>query len=207
MKWGVYILARVNWDTQWLKLDRRQYLWPVLEFVGATIIISLLHGLLVLNNALSSVIKLGLVFYLAVICYAAFIPLSLGNNSLQLPKLGMAKLKHPKFIRGNNGWMRKFVRSCGPISLKFDSFHEMDKIRSFNLMRFILQRAFFLVFKTKQDGLNLISLIIYSLFQSKWRHRWNALKFTRLLSKIQKSKLFFLVLYNICFNLVKYSIW
>lgn len=132
----------------------QMYVWPAMEFVGATGIIALLYTLLILDNVLSRVIKLVLVIDIVVICCATCIPLSVGNHALQLSKVIVIKLQRTKFVKQDNSkWIGKFIKSCAPITLKVGSFHKMDRVRTPNLMRFILQRTFFLVFKTKQAGL------------------------------------------------------
>lgn len=129
------------------------YLWPVVEFVSASGSITLLYTLLVLDSVLSGLIKIAIVSFIAAIFCSTFTPLFVGNHSLQLSKVVIAKLKHNQFlIQNDRACIRKFSKSCAPIALKVGGFHEMDKERTPNLMRFILQRTFFLVFKTKQDS-------------------------------------------------------
>ncbi len=45
-------------------------------------------------------------------------------------------------------WTRKFVRSCPNVVLHMGSFHNLDRSRAPGLMRFVLQRKFFLVKST-----------------------------------------------------------
>lgn len=46
-------------------------------------------------------------------------------------------------------WARKFLKSCPVIAISVGEFHKMDSERVPAFIRFISQRTFFLVLKTK----------------------------------------------------------
>ncbi len=66
-----------------------------------------------------------------------------------LPEVQSIKVltKFETFSMGS--WNRKFLRSCPPICLRVGPFHKLDRQRTPSFLRFILQRTFFLVMKTK----------------------------------------------------------
>lgn len=71
--------------------------------------------------------------------------LDLGSKSILFTKKLAQKSKH----WGGCKWFRKFFRSCPTIAIKVGEFHVMDRNRAPSFIRFILQRTFLLVLKTK----------------------------------------------------------
>lgn len=71
--------------------------------------------------------------------------LGLGSNTIIL------STKILSYTKSWNGCPEpcKFFQSCPKISIRVGEFHKMDSERAPAFIRFILQRTFFLVFKTK----------------------------------------------------------
>lgn len=123
----------------------QSYIWPVNQFYGGILLISLLYSLLVFQHQLpfSGVILIGLFFLsLTFICCST---LHMGNNLRTAATKILLNLKK----RSDSRWARKFLKSCPIIAIRVGEFHKMDRERVPSFIRFIMQRTFLLVLKTK----------------------------------------------------------
>ncbi len=126
------------------------YFWPTCEFIGSTLIIAMLYALLVFDKYINGLFKLGLIVTILTVVSVACVPLLIGSQCLSISRNIIFNLKNYKCYGNKADNLNKyFLKSCAPISLKIGYFHEMDRTRVPSLIRFILQRTFFLVFKTK----------------------------------------------------------
>lgn len=71
--------------------------------------------------------------------------LAMGSKSIIISR----KILHQIKRSTNCKWSRRFFKSCPEISLSVGEFHKMDRERAPAFIRFILQRTFFLVLRTK----------------------------------------------------------
>ncbi len=123
------------------------YILPSIQFIGSVIIIALLFSILIFGHYLPmwTTFLLSLTFVVAII--AVWFVLNMGSQPI---------LKSSKVLKKwrlynrecNCKWTRKFVRSCPNVVLRMGSFHTLDRSRAPSLMRFVLQRTFFLVKST-----------------------------------------------------------
>lgn len=121
------------------------YLWPVIQFYGGIFLIGLLYLLILFISLLGtfgvSVIVMT-IFATGAICCSM---LGLGRQTIILSN---KFLRHAKSLSGC-AEQRKFFQSCPTIALRVGEFHKMDSERIPFFIRFILQRTFFFVLKTK----------------------------------------------------------
>ncbi len=128
--------------------------WPVCEFIGSGLIIAMMYAILVYGQYWNGIFKLGLLISILTVGSVICVPLLIGSHCLSISKYIIVKLKRHKYNKREvDKWNSCFLKSCKPISLKIGPFHEMDRTRVPCLVRFILQRTIFLVFKTR-DGLS-----------------------------------------------------
>ncbi len=123
--------------------------WPAFEFLGAMEIMALMYALIMFSEVFSVLsIAILITCLIMTTCFYCIV-LDMGSQSRLISGriLAVAQTNLKSEIR-----TRKCFKSCKPIALKVGSFHEMDRQRFPNVMRFILQRTIFLVLKTKQGG-------------------------------------------------------
>ncbi len=126
----------------------RTNFWPTFQIIGAMLCIGLLYTLLIYRTLITLSVKITiLLLLLAALCFNCFL-LDFGSKSLiistRILRRGKAGLEHD-----DRKWLSKFVKSCSPIVVRVGSIHEMDRERWPCFVRFILQRTFFLVVKSK----------------------------------------------------------
>lgn len=121
------------------------YLWPAIQFYSGMGLISFLYISILFEQQLG---KSGIaIVFMVIIGAAATCTFMLG--------LGSRTLKHSTKILqyykswNEHPWTRKFFRSCRPIAICVGGFHKMDSERVPSFIRFVLQRTFFLVLRTK----------------------------------------------------------
>ncbi len=123
----------------------QQLFWPLIQFYGCVILISLLYPLILFTHQLGAT---G-VFVICIIVFAVggtcCSTLGLGSQAIIL---STKILGYSKLINKNIG-ERKFLRTCPKVAIRVGKFHKMDNERVPACIRFILQRTFFLVLKTK----------------------------------------------------------
>ncbi len=122
----------------------QDFMWPNIEYNGSFVIISLLYAIIILKPRLNFHLLLILIFLLIVATLFCFLLLDYGSRPLRVSR---GILQHSKEWRGHR-WSSKFYKSCTPIALLIGPFHKVDRKRAPNLIRFCLQRTFFLVLQT-----------------------------------------------------------
>lgn len=133
------------------------FILPVVQFLGAAIMITFLYSTLTFSIYLPvwTTHLLGLNFLLArgFICFI----LHMGSQ----PILKSSKvLRHWKLysLHCKCKWTRKFLRSCPKIVLRIGCLHKLNQCRATNLMRFVSQGTIFLVKSTGKLDTDSISL-------------------------------------------------
>lgn len=120
-------------------------MWPAIQFFGGIGLIVLCYALVVFERQFSLSIILIifiLIFATAVTCCQM---LAMGYRSIIISKKILNYVKQWNSDR----WTRKFFKSCPLIAIRVGEFHKMDGERVPSFIRFVLQRTFFLVVKTK----------------------------------------------------------
>ncbi len=126
----------------------QSYVWPIIQFYGALILINLLYVLIMFHQQLpqSGVVALVLLFVsgTSIICLI----LRTGSRSISISRKVLQRVtvwsEH-----NQDKWAKRFFKSCSKIAIRVGSFHKMDSERAPSFIRFILQRTFFFVLKTK----------------------------------------------------------
>lgn len=131
-------------------------MWPSIEFVGVTIMISLLYSFVVCFGQLPSSGNVAIIVMLALSVCLIFLTLDLGSQTI----LFSSRILRRTELWNECGWSRRFRRSCQLTSFKIGDFHQMDKERVSSLVRFVLQRTCLLVFKTKLSNVNGSSIVV-----------------------------------------------
>lgn len=126
----------------------QSYVWPAIQFYGAIGVIVLLYVLLVLEQVLPISAKLGLATFAVGVIVLICLMLGMGSKTIIVSCKILQRVKLWNANAGNK-LSRKFFRSCPTIALRVGEFHKMDSERAPALIRFILQRTFFLVLRTK----------------------------------------------------------
>lgn len=122
----------------------QQYSWPNIQFCGSAIIICSLFPALVFWKNL----PVNLVFLLASTCILSIVFVLAVHDYGSRPLVGSQKFLFTcsKWWR-RDVWARTYFQGCQPIFFKIGHFHRVDRSRGPSLMRFCLQRTFFLVVK------------------------------------------------------------
>lgn len=124
------------------------HFWPVLEFIGSMLSICLGYAFVVYIHLFGIPMKLAVVSVLATLLVVIIFVMDVGSQSLCLSVKSIRFMNH--LLKQNESkWFRKFVKSSSPVALKIGCFHKMNRNRGPRLIRFILQRTFFLVLKSK----------------------------------------------------------
>lgn len=126
-------------------------MWTSYEFTGAVLIISTVYLIIVFEQKLQPVVIFLFVscaiLTLAVVC----LTLDMASRPVKRSKAFLEKCKSFKWSVETS----KFLRSCSYIAFRIGSFHEIDRERVPTFFRFILQRTFFLVAKSRKgDAIN-----------------------------------------------------
>lgn len=139
----------------------QDYIWPVFEFLGAVGSIIFLYSLVVVQDQLPFyAIGLVFMFFVAITCICCYM-MEMCSSFIQISVMVLNNAKKLK----RDKWSRVFFQSCPPIALKVASFHKIDKQRVSSWIKFILQRTFFLVLKTRLSinaGANIIVELPFS---------------------------------------------
>lgn len=125
----------------------RECILPNIQFLGAVLLIAFLYSVLILGTHYRfwTIFLLSLNFL--VVLTIVWTLIGMGSQ----PILKSSKLlKNWKFYNQNCKcrWSKRFLRSCPKVVLQMGSFHALDRSRAPSLMRFVLQRTFFLVKST-----------------------------------------------------------
>lgn len=123
------------------------YILPLVEFSGAAILVTFLYLALEFGMYLPtwSKVLLSLTFLLAAAVVLVILDMGSRPILMSVKILEKWRLLH---LKCRCKWIRKFQRSCPKIGMRIGSFHALDRSRAPNLMRFVLQRTFFLVKST-----------------------------------------------------------
>ncbi len=117
------------------------------EFIGGSVLITLLYVLMVYFHQLPFTVVVGLSLVILAVTLACCLMLHMGSMSI------LISCKILKQLRSSNEckYTRKFVRSCKPIEVKIGDFHKIDRQRAPTFIRYVTQRAFAFVMKTKMS--------------------------------------------------------
>lgn len=127
------------------------FVWPTYEIISSIGIMALLYALLIFDQYLNGLFKVVLIITIVTMACVVWVPLIIGSQCLCVSKFIIFKLQQKKNnVRGVDKWKKRFLKSSTPITLRIGPFHAMNKKRIPCLIRFILQRTFFLVLKTKR---------------------------------------------------------
>lgn len=121
------------------------FLWPVVQFCGAMLSISLFYPLVAFDDQLPSVIQIVLFIFLLNFTLDTCLVLNYGSLTITYSSSVLTLTKNWRHCR----WTQRFFSSCPVLAIGVGGFHKMDKGRSPGLIRFVLQRTFFLVVKTR----------------------------------------------------------
>ncbi len=114
--------------------------------------IVLLYALITFGPVFPHFTKVGVMIMLCTAFFVSSFTVDVGSQSRMLSFGVLQRAKYCGLKCGRNKRSQKFFKSCAPIALKIGTFHNMDRERVPSLIRFVLQRVFFLVLKTKQGG-------------------------------------------------------
>jgi len=146
---GRHCLARFYQKLQILIVLSNQcfqkFVWPNIQFTGAALMISMIYSLVLFGHSLNFKLVVFMAFMLCTAMTFVFLILDFGSRPLLVSK---NVLSYWKRWNSDKLW-RKIVRSCQPIVFRVGPFHKMDRERGPALIRFSLQRAFYLVVQTK----------------------------------------------------------
>ncbi len=117
------------------------------EFIGGSVLITLLYVLLVYYNQLPFIVVAGLSLVILAVTLACCLLLNMGSMSILISGKILKELRSWNECK----YTRKFVRSCKPIEVKIGDFHKKDRQRAPTFIRYVTQRAFAFVVKTKMS--------------------------------------------------------
>lgn len=119
------------------------YVLPLFQFCGAIILIGFLYAAIMGGKFLPLVVTLCLYILVLNMSIVFWVLVEMGSQPVVKSSKLLRILKHR-----NCKYTRKFLRSCPKIALKVGYFYVLDRSRAPSLMRFVLQRTFFLVKST-----------------------------------------------------------
>lgn len=134
----------------------QSHFWPTIEFIGGVVLITLSYVFLLFH----SLFPLWGIFCLCSFDLAGLIilcaMLHMGSN---------LRLISMRILKPSKRWYqckitRKYFRSCNVVQLCVGGFHKMDRGRCPSFVRFVVQRTFLLVFKTKLSTKNCSKIIV-----------------------------------------------
>ncbi len=120
-------------------------MWPAIQCLGAMLIISMLSVLLLFQSRIPIIAIVCISLLTVAIMLVCCIMLDLGSRPILISGKILQKTKRLNGCK----WSQKFFKSCPSIALRIGHFHKMDRARIPAFIRFILQRTFFLVLRTK----------------------------------------------------------
>lgn len=134
----------------------QSYIWPATQFFGAVVLITVLYVLLIFERSLTLLGTLVTVVFAISTASINCLLLGMGSKSISISGKILHRIKYWDKNEGHK-WSRRFFRSCPKIAIRVGEFHKMDNGRAPAFIRFVLQRTFFLVIKTKLNLGNHVS--------------------------------------------------
>ncbi len=123
----------------------QNYIWPPINFIAGLGVIGLMYTIMISNGKIP-ISGISLMFVMMISTgFVCCLTLDMGSKPMLLSQKILTKTR----MFGNCKWSRRFLRSCPKVSLRLGIFHVMDRERVPAFVRFILQRTFALVLKTK----------------------------------------------------------
>lgn len=121
------------------------YLWPTINFLGGLGIIGMLYVVMTSHHKIPISIIIT-IFVMVLIClFICWLMFEMGSKSIVYTARILIKVKKWNECK----WSRRFFRSCPTIAFRLGEFHVMDRSRGLAFVKFILQRTFTLVVKTR----------------------------------------------------------
>lgn len=116
---------------------------PLIQFCGSFLLICTLYGTIAIHDVELSILKVVIFPFLSVMI-TIFVGLIIITSSMVLygSVVAIQKLKNEKYL--GIPWCQKFIRSCPPVKIRTGALLAVDRDRFAIVMRFCLQRAFFL---------------------------------------------------------------
>lgn len=124
------------------------YLWPSIEFYGSVGVIAVLYILLVFKVSLPYTAVFVMIALVLSLVIVMCLLMGMGSNLIIISGKTLQRVKHWN-TNLEHRWTRKMFKSYQRVTIRVGDFHKMDRKRVPSLMRFILQRTFFLVIQTK----------------------------------------------------------
>lgn len=125
------------------------YVWPMYEFMGGIVMITLLYVQLAFKMAIHFSAKCTIFFCFLSSIFIVNAALQLAGVPYSKSKASLQKLRRQRLSLED----RKGVCMLKPVFLKIGDFHKIDRLRILALSKFVLQRTIFIVVKTKTTGL------------------------------------------------------
>lgn len=129
----------------------QQFSWPNIQFMGSSILISVLYSVLMFYKIFPANVLLMMVSTCTITGIFIFSIFDYGSRPYVASRKFLARCTKQWRLFP---WTRAFFRSCRPIYFKIGQFHRMDRGRGPSLIRFCLQRTFFLMVQSKNHGAN-----------------------------------------------------
>lgn len=122
----------------------QSYTLPISQFCGSTLLICSWFGMVVLHEQMSVFTMIAFPFLSVVITLAMEMITEISSLTLHRSRKIVGKWwKREVFQR--NEWFRKFSKSCPTVKIKMGALLAVDRDRFAIIMRFCLQRTFFLI--------------------------------------------------------------
>lgn len=114
-------------------------LWPFIQFVSGSMVISVFYGLLIFHNRMPLLVSASLCVMVLAMMILCCSMLDLWSQLVFITSKILPAGKNSNDCK----WSRRFVKSCPEIATKVGNFHKMDRERVPAFIRFILQRTFY----------------------------------------------------------------
>lgn len=123
----------------------QMYLWPTTNFNGGLAIIGLLYTVILFRKELHLLGVTGIYVISLVTLFLCCSMFHGGSRSMLISRKVLRQVKACNQCK----WSKRFWKSCPVIAVMMGEFHKMDRGRGPYFIRFILQRTFMLVMKTR----------------------------------------------------------
>lgn len=126
----------------------QQYVWTAVQFNGSALIIALLFSIINFRNILSKQLLFVIILTFVTMMIFLYFLLDCASRPFHISR---------KVVKRCSGrwrkcqWSLRFFKSCQPITLKIGPFHKIDTERAPLMIRFCLQRTFFLSVEVRQS--------------------------------------------------------
>lgn len=127
----------------------KNFIWGVTQFFGGVGLIPICYGLIVLHAKLSSLMITGILLLTVASVLYFILFFHIGSQPVKLSGKFLRMTKDASWVCP---YSRRFFWSCPVIAMQIGDFHKLDRKRSPDFFRFVLQRTAFFAANTGDEN-------------------------------------------------------